>query len=211
MIVYLRAMRWVAVAMLAGCGFHPQGGDLGAADLAGVDLKGVDLRGADLAGVDLAGGGGTGAGPLGALPTGFCCHANSDCRSRDCVSIGGGPTVCLDHCASDPVCAAWSPMFHCDQGSGSCAPVGGSSTCLDPSGYHYGDKAIGTCCASGFVKSGQECLGGLCEATGNDANPFYCTQGCDQETPCPSPYECAAGFCWIPQTISDPNFMYTCQ
>lgn len=204
MMVYLRAMRWVAVAMLAGCGFHPQGGDLGAADLAGVDLAGADLT-------HEMTGGGTGAGPLGALPTGFCCNANSDCRTRNCVSAGGGPKVCLDDCSTDALCTAWSSAFHCDQGSGFCAPVGASSTCLDPSGYHYGQKAIGACCASGFVKSGQECLGGLCEATGNDANPFYCTQACDASAPCPAPYECAAGFCWIPQTISDPSFMYTCQ
>jgi hypothetical protein len=83
--------------------------------------------------------------------------------------------------------------------------------CRPADQYQYGTKAIGTCCSHGFSMAGQECLGGLCESTGNEANPFYCTQGCDSSAPCPGAYSCFAGFCWITQTVSDNTYMYMCQ
>lgn len=152
MIVYPPSMRWLLVVALGGCGFHGlPSDDLGTLDLAGSDLVGVDLAGADLT----VPSGPTGPGPLGALPAGFCCASNGECRSRACRSLGGGPKVCTDECSSDELCAAWSPDFHCDTTAGVCVPNGATSTCLAASSYHYGEKTIGACCASGFVKAGQ--------------------------------------------------------
>ena len=207
----------MAAAALSGCGFQRASsddggdapGDLGpdaATAQPGADLAGAGDLGA--AGADLAAGGGTGPGPLGALPAGFCCTSNDDCRSRDCAALPDATRYCSDECDHDSLCSAWGGSFKCDvNGTGLCIPAAAQTTCVDPSLYHYGEKPIGACCQSGFDKSGQECLGGLCNATGPDSNPFYCTQGCDTQTPCPAPYECnSVGFCSLP----DPNAPYTC-
>jgi hypothetical protein len=200
------------VILLTGCGFRPTGGsDGGVQDLAGADLFGVDLAGVDIAMPpgDLAGGG-TGPGPLGALPAGFCCNTNEECRSRSCTSTGGGPKICSDDCREDGVCTAWGAAMRCDMTSDRCVPSATPYTCLQASSYAYGGRPIGACCAHGFYKAGQECLGGLCLSTGNSANPYYCTQGCNANTPCPGGYSCFIGFCWISQTIGDNNYVYSC-
>jgi hypothetical protein len=201
----------VFVVFVAACGFERTSTveDGGVDDLAGADLTGADLLGVDLStpGND-AQMGGTGGGPLGALPAGFCCTSNDDCRSRRCRALAGGGQFCTDDCDHDSICSVWGGQFSCDtNASGECVAKPGA-TCLDPSLYHYGERPIGSCCQVGFDKSGQECLGGLCDATGPDSNPFYCTQGCDGNTPCPAPYVCnSASFC----SLSDPNAPYTCK
>jgi hypothetical protein len=205
------------LALLAGCGFHglanidvDAGGDLaGAADLAtAADLAGADLAGADLATAgDLAqAANNSGPGPLGALPTGFCCTSDEQCRSRSCI---GNPGYCSDQCASDAVCTAWVPGFACNTSANTCQITTG--TCRPADQYQHGTKATGACCSHGFPTAGAECLGGLCQSTGNDANPFYCTQGCDQVSPCPGGYSCVLAFCWITQTVNDTTYMYMCQ
>jgi hypothetical protein len=207
----------LALVCLSGCGFRASNGDGGSTDLSGGG--GEDLSGLDLLGVDLTGttppdmtmsGGGTGPGPAGALPAGYCCNNNPDlCRSRRCRALSNGTSFCTDDCDHDSLCSVWGGAFKCDTtGTGECIASSSATTCLDPSTYQYGTKAIGACCQSGFDKSGQECVGGLCDATGPTSNPFYCTQGCDGNTPCPAPYTCtSAGFCALP----DPNAPYTCQ
>jgi hypothetical protein len=198
------------LVLVLGCGFH------GIANIdvdSGADLisleNGVDLAGADLAGApDLAQPATTGPGPLGALPAGFCCNSDAQCRSRHC--IGATPSYCSDSCRDDAVCTAWGPGFICDIGSDTCVRSTASG-CIDPGQYTYGSQAIGTCCSHGFPKAGQECLGGLCESTGNDANPFYCTQGCTVNNACPGGYSCFANFCAITQSLGDPNYLYMCQ
>ena len=210
------------VTLLAACGFQAlSNGDGGAdlvsptSDLAGADFAGVDFSGLDFnvpPGADLSQPtGGTGPGPAGALPTGYCCAAEEQCRSRRCVQAGTGPYYCADDCSGNSACNAWGGAFTCDQTAGFCVPVNTPYTCLDPAGYQYGTKADGACCANGFAKAGQECLGGLCESTGDASNPFICTQGCNTASPCPPGYSCAARFCWITQTLSDPTYKYTCQ
>jgi hypothetical protein len=198
----------IGVAMfavaVAGCGFRslPSGGG----DLAGLDLAGVDFSGVDFAappGSDLSMSGGTGKGPLGALPTGFCCQGPSDCRTRRCTN-----GACVDECFGDSDCNGYASGFTCPNSTVCTAPSG--FTCLDPATYHYGTKATGSCCSHGFNTAGAECLGGLCQATGADSNPFYCTQGCSNGSECPGGYSCAAGFCWIGQSFTDPTFTYTC-
>ena len=183
---------------LAGCGFHRTSPDDGGAPAA-----------TDLAGSDGGGGstGGTGAGPLGALPAGVCCSSNDDCRSRNCTGLFLPVHYCTDECDHDSLCSVWGGSLACDTSSGTCVATTTPATCLDPALYHYGTKPLGSCCQSGFDKSGQECLGGRCAATGPASNPFYCTQGCDPSTPCPAPYVCnSASFCSLP----DPNAPYQC-
>jgi hypothetical protein len=213
----VHVVRWVVLlAFAAGCGFQALPNGDGGMDLGSADLSGLDLTGADLTGgaPDMTmSGGGTGPGPAGALPAGFCCASNSECRSRRCRSINS-QMVCTDDCDHDGICTAYGANMKCDSaGTGECIGNGAASpACVDPSTYHYGTKAIGSCCSSGFDKSGAECVGGLCDATGPQSNPFFCTQGCDGNTPCPGPYTCflaagTSGFCALP----DPNAAYTCQ
>src|SRR5207253_10532666 len=132
----------------------------------GMELGSVDLTGYDLTGQDLTGGGpdftmpggGTGPGPAGALPAGFCCSGNAECRSRRCRSING-MGICTDDCDHDSICTAYGAAMKCDTaGSGECVATGGGTTCVDASQYHYGTKAIGACCSSGFDKAGAECV-----------------------------------------------------
>jgi hypothetical protein len=210
----------VVLVACAGCGFRTlPGGDGGeAADLAGVDLAGADLAGVDLAGVDLAGGdlstppgGGFGPGPLGALPAGYCCSDAHQCRGRLCNSDGGGAHYCSQTCMLDAECTDFGAPMRCDRGSSTCVFTSTPYTCLDPQSYAYGGKPLGSCCASGFPTAGQACLGGLCFATGNDVNPYYCTQGCVDSGECPPGYGCHASFCWKEQSFLDPNYVYTCQ
>lgn len=190
-----------------GCGFRPIPG---AEDLAGADLAGADFAGADLSmgPADLSLSGGTGPGPLGALPAGFCCASNDQCRSRRCITVGTGqPYFCTDECQNDGVCNTWGGLFRCDMPSNNdCVPVNNTYTCLDPATYNYGTKPTGACCGSGSPRSGQECLGGLCNATGPSSNPFFCTQGCSAGT-CPIGYTCnIMKWCWK----QDPQAPYTC-
>jgi hypothetical protein len=201
---------WVGFVVFAGgCGFRPitPPGDLAGADLAGADFAGVDFAGADLSmsAGDLSLSGGTGPGPLGALPAGFCCTADLECRSRRCFQVGTGPKFCSDECRSDDVCNTWGGAFVCEMTQGECLPAQQTYSCLDPSTYNYGTKPTGACCATG-PRSGQECQGGLCYATGPSANPFFCTQGCDPGS-CPIGYICnLLKWCSKP----DPNAPYTC-
>src|SRR5262245_1438712 len=124
--------RWVMAALfVAGCGFRTLDGDPPTPDLATADAsRGSDLATAlpDLAVPDLDARGGPG--PLGALPAGFCCSSDEECRSRACLSSGGGPRFCSDECRSDPVCSAWGAAFVCDLSSGLCKPSGTPYTCL---------------------------------------------------------------------------------
>lgn len=216
-------VRGLVILLCAGCGFQGVGGDMaandlagvGPADFAGVDLSGVDFSGADLTVVvqpnDLGISGGTGPGPLGALPAGFCCTQNAECASRLCATESG-VSFCTSVCDTDAVCSAYGGAFICDQGNGACLPSNPTNpVCVPADQYMYGTKAIGSCCSHGFPKAGQECLGGRCVATGADSNPFYCTQGCDSHTTCPTGYSCQDNFCWISQTIGDPTFVIQCQ
>jgi hypothetical protein len=205
----------ICVIGLAGCGFSrtPVDNDMGSApmmDLLGADLIGVDLTSttnADLlTTVNMSG-----PGPLGSLPAGFCCNTNEECRSRSCTSLAGGPKFCTDRCFSDDICNVWGGAFRCNTTTDACEPTGVGYSCVPAEQYQYGSKTIGTCCSHGFAKAGQECLGGLCNATGHSANPYYCTQGCNSNTPCPGGYTCAAGFCFITQTVTDLSYMYTCK
>lgn len=194
-------MRWVLVALVVsvgGCGFRNIPGD------------GTDLGGGGGGGVDLAGGGGgVGPGPVGALPAGFCCTRREECRSRRCLFALNGQSFCSDDCDASDGCAAWGAALVCDPGQNyTCQPMSSSFSCLDPSTYRYGAKPFGACCASGFVRSGEECQGGLCVSVGPVSNPYFCTQGCIRGVQsCPSGYSCGtAGFC-IP---NDPNATYAC-
>lgn len=193
-------MRWVLVALavsVGGCGFRNIPGD-------GTDLGGGG--GADLAG---GGGGGVGPGPVGALPAGYCCSRREECRSRRCISVGGGPSMCTDtDCESSAQCSVWGVALTCDATKGyTCQPTA-STACLDASTYRYGAKPFGACCASGFYRAGEECEGGLCVSVGPGTNPYYCTQGCIPGVDrCPTGFSCgSAGFC-IP---NDPNATYAC-
>jgi hypothetical protein len=204
----------ICVIGLAGCGFSrtPVDNDMGTApmDLAGLDLIGVDLTMTTNA--DLLASVNSGPGPLGALPTGFCCNTNEECRSRSCVSAGSGPKFCSDHCFGDDICNVWGGAFSCNTSTDYCQPINAVTySCIPAEQFQHGLKPIDSCCASGFPKAGQECLGGLCNSTGNGANPFYCTQGCNQATPCPGNHTCVAGFCWITQSFTDSTYIYTCK
>src|SRR4051812_11295091 len=203
----------VMLVCLAGCGFEralPDDGgvdDLGSVDLVGLDLTGVDLTGF---GADMTVTGETGKGPLGALPAGYCCASDEDCRSRACVHINGAtsPTMCTDECDHDSSCSAWGGALKCQSGGGYCLAVDPTTfTCLDPSTFVHGTKATGSCCSSGFDKAGEECLGGICNATGPESNPFFCTQGCGGATGCPPGFTCnSLHWCWK----DDPQAPYTC-
>jgi hypothetical protein len=209
----MRTILWVFCGVVgwAACGFetntNPGDSDGGShPDLTGLDLLGVDLTSPP--GFDLAmGGGGTGPGPLGALPAGFCCTGNEQCRNRLCMAIGGGPSYCADDCRSDTGCDAWG-AFRCDTNNSYCVPAAATYDCLPQAQYTYGTKPTGACCQAGFDKAGQECAGGLCYAQGPDSNPFFCTQGCDSNAPCPPGH-----FCNIDHWCSklDLNGTYTCQ
>ncbi len=204
-----RYLALIVVYALGGCGFHRTATDDGGAppgDAADGGASAASAAAIDMAVIDV---GGTGPGPLGALPTGFCCNSDADCRSRNCAALLEPVHYCSDPCDHDSLCSAWGGSFVCDPGgSGWCVSATVQATCLDPSLYHYGTRPIGACCQSGFDQSGQECAGGLCNATGPSSNPFYCTQGCGRDAPCPAPYVCnAASFCSLP----DANAAYACK
>jgi len=191
----------VAWVFVAGCGFRTlgSGSDGGAvADLSGLP-PGTDLAMQQ---------GGTGPGPRGALPAGYCCTADTECRSRQCTTVGS-VSFCNDECHTNDLCNARGAALICNLSTELCEPSSGSFACLDPQTYHYGTKPFGACCASGFTTSGEECLGGLCNATGPSSNPFRCTQGCSATASdaCPSGFSCMIGWCWP----NDPNSTYTCQ
>jgi hypothetical protein len=193
----------VCALAFAGCGFQGfSGGD-----------GGNPPPGSDLAGTT----GGIGRGPLGALPAGFCCSSNEMCQSRRCINLGTGPYYCSPLCADDLDCNQYG-LFHCDTANQLCAPVNDPYTCVDESNYHYGSRPTGACCQPGN-HGGEPCQGGICISTGNPANPFYCTQGCNDKTPCPGGYTCYASpqfltdlrNCWKDPTANDDTASISCQ
>ncbi|HZS41032.1 MAG TPA: hypothetical protein VFF06_29590 [Polyangia bacterium] len=157
--------------------------------------------------------GGSGPGPLGALPTGYCCSASEQCRSRQCINLGSGPYYCADVCTDATPCSGFSTQYQCDTAIDTCTPVNDPYTCIDGATYQHGGKPNGACCSGKMPQSGEECLGGLCLQTGDASNPYYCSQGCNDLTPCPTGYTCKPfgittknpGQCWLTATT------YTCQ
>ncbi len=200
------------VVAFAGCGFQglPQNGDGGT----NTGQDGSSSGGHDLA-MSM---GGIGAGPLGALQTGFCCSKDQDCAGRHCVSAGSF-SYCSMWCQQDADCTFYSPSFTCDMNMGICKATAAFTSCLDPSTYHYGAHATDACCPPGTMDD-QYCAGGLCISSGNPNNPLYCSQGCDDKTPCPGGYTCLSmsnGFltdlrqCFMDPTASDNNATISCQ
>jgi hypothetical protein len=209
-------MRAVVLAvLLAGCGFHDvrtsgDGSLAGDGPLAGDGSTAGDF--AQTGGNDFAMGPG-GPGPLGALPPGYCCQNAEQCSGRRCT---GG--YCSTFCGADSDCTDATTQLHCDTANSVCVPAAAPFTCLDPATYHPGALATGTCC-SGSLHSNEQCNGGLCISTGLDTNPYYCSQGCDVTTPCPTGYTCFGrdnGFitdlrnCWKDPTATDQTAAISC-
>jgi hypothetical protein len=186
-------MRLMLALLVAGCGFHAES----AHDLAGVDLAGADLSGTPTE---------TGPGPLGALSNGYCCSSARECRYRTCTPGG----TCLDHCDQEHPCLGSG--YTCNINLGLCSQTNGA-TCLDPSGYRRGRLASGSCC-----QLDPDCEGGICVRIGL-GNPFFCTQGCEQNEPCPVGYTCDTllnggsenlQVCIHSQSIGALNAQYSC-
>jgi hypothetical protein len=219
----------VVLLLVAGCGFHAvdvaDAGDGGAADDLATNMN--DSDGADLAGADLAGSLGPGdlamvskygAGPLGALPSGYCCTADDVCRSRRCMSYGPTSSGCSDPCTYDGDCNVGPIMgLMCDLTTGVCVPANTSGACLAESVFTWGNKQMGDCCDAFAATPGAECEGGWCISVGS-SNPAFCTQGCDDASPCPSGYGCRLqgggsnhpGVCVLTASLTDPNSVYGC-
>lgn len=216
----------VTLFLVAGCsGFHVVGGD----DLGGVGSDGGapgDLAvstgdDASTGGNDLAAAGDMalskyGPGPLGALSTGYCCTADTECRSRRCISYGPTSAGCSDPCLGDGDCNG--PVITgmmCDPTSRVCVPANTSGACLAEDVFVWGHKKIGDCCDATGATPGSDCEGGWCIGVGA-ANPTFCTQGCDDASPCPSGYGCRLqgggtnhpGVCILTVSIADPNSPY---
>jgi hypothetical protein len=181
----VRAVAVIALLAL-GCGFHAVGPpDLGpAVDALSPELIGVDGGNVVDDGGGSDAGGLTGPGPLGALPNGYCCTGNGDCRSRECGANQG----CLDRCFMVNECALYLPGSVCNVQTGFCSPPS-MSTCLDSSTYQRGALPTGACC-SGGAGSGDECAGGFCIGLGFSNFPYYCSQGCTTNEPCPAGFAC---------------------
>ena len=200
------------MVVLAGCGFQgvPQnGGDGGSNNGQDGSSSGNDFAMTN---------GGTGAGPLGALQTGFCCTKDQDCAGRHCIDAGGFK-YCSIWCEQDADCTFYSQSFTCDLNTDTCKATAAFTSCLDPSTYHYGSHGTGSCCPPGTMDD-QYCAGGLCISSGNPDNPLYCSQGCDDQTPCPGGYTCLSasnGFsvdlrqCFKDPTATDNNASISCQ
>ncbi len=231
----------VALLLVAGCGgFHVVGGhDLAVGDGGAFadggapgndsapDLAGgtVVPPGADLAGtgpIDLAPPSKYGPGPLGALPTGYCCLGADECRSRRCISYGPSSSGCSDPCTFDSDCNGGpiSTMI-CDHTLMVC--VAGPSTggaCLGEEAFTWGKKPTGTCCDATGATPGSDCEGGWCIYVGplGTSNPTFCTQGCDDASPCPTGFGCKLqggganhpGVCVFTASLGDPNTPYGC-
>jgi hypothetical protein len=220
----------VTVFLVAGCsGFHVVGGDdLGGGDedgsvpgdlattIADGQTSGDDLRVAGPA--DLAMWTMYGAGPLGALSTGYCCTSVDTCRSRRCISYGPTSAGCSDPCISDGDCNG--PVITgmmCDLISHTCVPATTSGACLSEDAFVWGHKQLGACCDATGATPGSDCEGGWCISVGT-ANPTFCTQGCDDASPCPSGYGCRLhgggsnhpGVCILTASLADPNSAYSC-
>lgn len=194
-----RCVLLACVCAVAGCGFRrvaPTAADGGAVDAATATPDG----GSD---VDLAGGGGASGGdampaadagpggPLGALPQGFCCQTSDQCRARDCGVAMLGHTICIESCVSDADCTAYSSDFHCDPTYHLCAQNSSAGVnCIDASSYTVGTRPTGACCDGAAAHAGAECAGGWCLQTGAASNPYYCSQGCTADEPCPTGYSC---------------------
>src|SRR5205823_2121727 len=127
-----------------------------------------------------------GPGALGALPTGYCCAGDGECRGRRCLPLPAGGSACADFCAGDGDCTGWSGEFRCDPILRYCVPSRNDVPCLAAAGFHAGSLEIGACCEAG-PRAGNMCRGGLCVAHG-PGTPYYCTQGCDGNAPCPGGY-----------------------
>lgn len=219
----------VTVVLVAGCGgFHVVGSDdLGAdagdgaasADLAAATGDGPpggdDLRAAatDMAALSMYG-----AGPLGALPTGYCCTGPAECRSRRCISYGPTSAGCSDPCVSDGDCnGPVITQMMCDLTSHTCVPATTSGACLSEDAFVWGHKQLGACCDATGATPGSDCEGGWCIFVGA-GNPTFCTQGCDDASPCPSGYGCRLqgggsnhpGVCLLTASLADPSSHYSC-
>ena len=155
---------------------------------------------------------GFGPGNFGSLPSGYCCTADTECRSRHCEDLGGGK-MCLDECRSNSTCTRPPDFtFTCDNGGvagdeGFCKPTG-SFTCIPASTFETGTKLTGACCtATGDGHAGNECAGGRCIAIGD--GPFVCTNQCVLPKDCAAGYVCQA----ITETRKEcipANTPYTC-
>jgi hypothetical protein len=223
-------VRWaLLLALAAGCsGFQPvAGADLsspggGGGDDAAVPDPGLPDGGAppDLLlprDADVPDGYAIGPGALGALPTGYCCHDDSECRGRRCVTPdGGGSAYCADFCRDDAPCAANLPGYACDTYANTCTLVTAGVSCTPANLYTHGHRPLGACCTA---SSGRECEGGLCLRTGDNlANPMYCTMGCKGSGECDVLYWCPAdpGYFiderWCEKTFTRDNPLdpYTC-
>jgi hypothetical protein len=206
--------------LLCGCGFRAfEGSDGGGGPPPGSDGGGGPPPGSDGGGM-IPNPGGNGPGPLGALPPGYCCSDDKQCSHRRCTRFGTGPSICSGFCQVDEECTGFNSQMRCDPNTAQCSPMSTPYSCLDPQTYQYGTLATGACCSRGTATSGQECKGGLCISTGNQANPYYCSQGCTNGETCPPGYSCfsaANGYasdirdCWVTQSIADDTYTYSCQ
>jgi hypothetical protein len=134
-----------------------------------------------------------GPGPFGALPSGYCCEQNSECRSRNCISVRGAQ-VCADDCSRDDTCAGGLLAMTCVGATaserGHCEIVP-PALCLPSKTFELGTGKLGSCCtATGDITNGRECLGGHCAATGVNTNPYICSNTCSKRSDCPGAYLC---------------------
>lgn len=126
-------------------------------------------------------------------PSGFYCDADSStsCSSGYCVAGGAGSGALGASCASDTECAS----LFCDRGicTTPCVP-GGTVGCAE--GYTC---QAGTLTCRGSCQRGRElgdacdvnpdCISLTCATRGDDS---FCTQPCDDATPCPDGFTCTA-------------------
>jgi hypothetical protein len=153
-----------------------------------------------------------GPGPFGALPSGYCCAQNSECRSRNCISVRG-MQVCADDCFGDDNCAGGLKSMTCVGASasepGRCE-IAAPALCIPSKAFELGTGKLGACCTpTGDVTSGSECLGGHCAATGTDTNPYVCSNICSTRRDCPGAYLCAQITALRSECVHEAS-VYTC-
>jgi hypothetical protein len=144
-------------------------------------------------GTTSSGGTATGPGPFGALPSGYCCSQDSECRFRRCLDIGGAKR-CADVCETEGGCNGGIAPMTCigvtATDEGHCEPKA-PDACVPAAQFVPGTKPIGACCAAtNDLRSGLECAGGNCGASGDDTNPYVCTNVCGAEAVCPGTHQC---------------------